>query len=87
MFVCLARSWYNPAMPAELPINDGEPLIACLEQSIEDGDADHVEGNMDRFERLIAQYQHRIAELTDLQYRARLIRDRHEPSAKKRLKE
>ena len=72
-------------MPTKLPMNDGEPLIARLEQSQEDGDADHVEGNMERLERLIAQYQDRVHELTDLQYRARLVRDRHEPPAQRRI--
>lgn len=66
-------------------MHDGEAFIARLEQSIEEGNADHVEANMDRLERLIAQYQDRIYELTSLQYRARLIRDRHEPSAEKRI--
>lgn len=72
-------------MPTKLLSHDGEPFIARLEQSQEDGDADHVEGNVDRFERLIAQYQNRIPELTDLQYRARLTRDKYEPSAAKQI--
>jgi hypothetical protein len=38
-----------------------------------------------RLESLIARYQNRIHQLAQLQYRARLVRDRHEPPADKRI--
>lgn len=65
---------------------DGEPFIAYLEKAQAEGDADHIERNMNRIEALIVKYQERIHELAQLQYRARAIRDRHEPPAHKRLR-
>jgi len=72
-------------MPTRLPIQDAEPFIAKLEQAVQEGDADFIEANMPRLERLIALYQERIHELAQLQYRARTIREQHEPPAGKRL--
>ena len=69
----------------KLPYLDGTPFITRMEQAIEAGDADFVEANMPRLESLIARYQDRIHELAQLQYRARLVRDRHEPPADKRI--
>lgn len=71
-------------MPDNLPMYDGERYIAKLEEAVERGDADLIERNMPRLEELIAKYQDRIYRLAQLQYRARLIRERHEPSAEKR---
>lgn len=68
----------------KLPYRDGEPFIAKLEQGVEAGDADFIEANMPQLEKLIALYQDRIHELAQLQYRARLVRERHEPPASKR---
>ena len=65
-------------MPAKLPIRDGEPFIAALEQAHAEGNAEFIERHMARLERLIAQYQDRTFELSKLQYRARQIRELHE---------
>lgn len=63
---------------------DGEPFIANLEQAVEQGNADFIERNMPRVESLIAWFQDRTPELTELQCRARGVRDQHELSAAKR---
>ncbi len=68
----------------KLPFQDGEPFIETCEKASEAGDADFIEANMDRLEDLIARFQDRVYQLTKLQQRAREVRDRHEPSAKKR---
>ena len=65
-------------------LDDGEAFIANLERAIEAGDAEHVEQNMPRLECLIGLLQQRTHELARLQYRARLVRDRHEPPAERR---
>ena len=44
-----------------------------------------IEANMPALERFIRQYEERVYELVQLQYRARVIRDRHEPPAEKRM--
>jgi hypothetical protein len=67
-------------------MQDGEPFIARLEQAVEAGDADFIEANMPRLERLIGLLQERAHQLAQLQCRARLIRDAHEPPAAKRVK-
>jgi len=67
-----------------LPPLDGKPFLAKLEEAQAEGDADHVERNMPRLEQMIGLYQDRAYEIAQLQYRARLVRDRHEPSAEKR---
>ena len=72
-------------MPTRLQPGDGAPFIAMLELAAA-GDADIIEANMPRLERLIAQYQERIHELAELQHAARVIRDSHEPPADKRLR-
>lgn len=54
----------------KLPLLDGEPFIKMLEQGIEDGRADYIEANMPRLREIILLYQERIAELSQLQYRA-----------------
>lgn len=73
---------YNLAV-TNLPVHDGEPFIAALERASEAGNADYVAANLDRLERLIGQPQDRAAEIVTLQYRARVVRERHEPPAKK----
>lgn len=73
-------------MPDKLPMYDGELFLASLERMQEAGDAETVERNMPRLEALIAQYMDRSYELAQLQYRARQIRERHEPSAEKRCR-
>jgi len=72
-------------MRTRLPWHDGEPFIAKLEQAIDEGNCHFIEANMPRLERLIGLLQDRCGELTQLQYRARVVRDRHEPPASKRL--
>ena len=71
-------------MATKLPMHDGEPFIARLEQAVEEGDAEFIEANMPRLERSIAKLQDRIYELAKLQQRARLVREQHEPPASKR---
>ena len=73
-------------MTTRLPWHDGERFIAKLEQAIEEGNADFVEANMLRLERLIGLLQDRCHELAQLQYRARVVRDQHEPPAQKRVR-
>jgi hypothetical protein len=63
---------------------DGEPLITRLEQAQAEGDTDFVAAHMPQLERLIARYMDRTHELAQLQYRARMIREHHEPSAEMR---
>ena len=60
---------------------DGEPFIAKLEQAQDEGNLDFVTANLPRLEDLIARLQDRQAELAELQYRARCVRDKHEPPA------
>lgn len=68
-----------------LPAFDGEPFIAALEEyGIEQADPDYIAANVPRLRRLIAALQERIYELTQLQYRARLVLDRHEPDCETR---
>lgn len=71
-------------MRSRLPMDDGRQFITALEAAFENGDADAIEHQMPRLERLILQYQNRIYELAQLQYRARLIRERHEPAGDRR---
>jgi len=73
-------------MTTRLPWHDSERLIAKLEQAIDEGNADFVEANMPRLERLIGLLQDHCHELAKLQYRAPVVRDRHEPPAEKRVK-
>lgn len=72
-------------MTTRLPPHDGEPFIAKLEQAIEDGNARFVGANMPRLERLIGKLQDRAHEIAQMQYRARVVRERHEPPAAKRM--
>lgn len=72
-------------MPTRLPMCDGELFIAKLEAAMEDNDCAFIEANMPRLEKLIAFYQDRSYELAKLQQRARVIRDRHEPPASRRI--
>jgi len=72
-------------MTTQLPPNDGNAWICKLEQAQEEGWADFIEENMPRIERLIARLQERAHEIAQAQYRLRVIRDRHEPPASKRV--
>ena len=67
------------------PPQDGEPFVAKLEQPIEEGDADFVGANMPALENLIVRHQARAHGIPEMQHRARIVRDRHEPPAEKRL--
>lgn len=71
-------------MATKLPWHDSERFIAKLEQAIDEGNADFIEANIPRLEEIIGLLQDRTYELTQLQYRARAVRDRHEPPAGKR---
>ena len=51
-----------------------------------DEEAEFIEANMPRLECLIGLLQDRAYELAQLQYRARVVRDRHEPAAEKRVR-
>lgn len=73
-------------MKAKLPMGDGEEFIAGLEVALEEGDTQYIDHHMPRLERLIGQYQSRTYELARLEYRARLVREQHEPSAHNRTK-
>ena len=64
---------------------DGEPFIAAMEKAQDEGNLDFVQANMPRLERLIARHQDRAYELAQLQYRARMIREHHEPGSAKRV--
>lgn len=64
---------------ARLPMHDGERFIATMERASLEGNADFVAANMARLEKLIGQLQDRAAEIVTLPYRARVVRDRHEP--------
>ena len=73
-------------MATRLPINDGEKFIAGLEAALAEGDVDHIERHLPRLERLILQYQNCIYELAQLQYRAMMVRERHEPAGGRKVK-
>lgn len=71
---------YMIGTPTRLPAFDGEPFIAALEErGIEQADPDYIAANVPRLRRLIAALQERVYELTQLQYRARVVLERHEP--------
>jgi len=73
-------------MTSRLPhTHDGERFVAKLEQAIAEGNAAFVEANMVRLELLIAKLQARAHALAQMQYRARLVKGRHEPPAGKRM--
>jgi len=72
-------------MTTPLPPNDGNAWIRKLEQAQEEGRPDFIEENMPRIERLIARLQERAYEIAQAQYRLRVIRDRHEAPASKRV--
>ena len=55
-----------------------------VEQTIGEGNADFVGANMPRLQELIGLLQERCHELAQLQYRARVVRDRHESAAGER---
>lgn len=69
-----------------LPPADGEPFIERMEEEQAACNLEFVSANMLRLERIIALYQERIYELAQLQFRARSIRERHEPEAPMRKK-
>ena len=82
-----ARRRRRPMTTRLPPPQDGEPFVAKLEQAIEEGDADFIEANLPALERLIARLQTRAHEIAEMQHRARVIRDRHEPPAEKRIRQ
>jgi len=57
-----------------------KPFIAKLEAASGRGEADFVAANMGRLEAVIAELMDWEYRLADLQYRARSVRERHEPS-------
>lgn len=59
---------------------DGELFIARCEKALAEGDAAFLECAMPRLEGLIARLQERAYELAQLQYWARMVREKHEPS-------
>ena len=60
---------------------NGRLFIRKLEEAQNEGNLDFVTSNLPRLEDLIARLQDRQAELAQLQYRARCVRDKHEPPA------
>ena len=66
-------------------MDDGRAFLDRLEQSVQDGNADHIEANIPRLRELIRLYMERSYELAGLQERARLILMQHEPPADKRI--
>ncbi len=67
---------------AELPIHTDEKFVRGMEQASEAGLSDYIGRSMEQLESLIAELQERQHELAQIQYRARVIRDRHEPSGR-----
>jgi hypothetical protein len=65
-------------------MDSGQSFLAQLEQSVADGNADTIGANVPALRKLIGQYQDRIFELANLQFRARQILEQHEPSADER---
>lgn len=74
-------------LATRLPQHDGEAFIAKMEEGIDEGNTDFLEANMERLEALSKKLKDRAYEIAQLQYRARVVRDRHEPPAENRLKE
>jgi hypothetical protein len=75
----------TPVVPrTSLGYLDGGPLMAAMERAQVDGDTGFVTAHMPTLELLIARYQDRIYELSQFQYRARMIREHYEPRAEKR---
>ena len=70
----------------KLPFQDGERFIETCEQAVQEGDAGFISKNLPKLQKLIGQYQDRAYELAQLQHRARVVVDQHEPSAETRLK-
>lgn len=66
-------------MRTRLGYRDGEAFIARMERAQADGDLDFVAANMKALEKLIGRLEDRSFELTQLQYRARMVREKHEP--------
>lgn len=66
----------------QLPMHDGEPFIRKLEEAQAAGDLDFVGDNLPQPERLIGLFIDRIHEQNQLEYRARLVRESHEPAAR-----
>ena len=58
-----------------------EPFVAKMEQAQVEGHLDFVEANMPRLERLIAECMEWQVKIAELERRARIVRDRHEPGA------
>ena len=58
-----------------------EPFVGSLEGSQAEGNLNYISANMPRLERATAEPMAAQDRLAGLQYRARLIRDQHEPPA------
>lgn len=71
-------------MDSCLPMLDGEPFIRKMEEAQVAGDLDFVGPNMPRLDALIAKLDARQYELAQLNYRARMVRMKHEPGAMSR---
>lgn len=65
-------------------LNDGEAFIAKLEEVAANGDAGHIGRNVKRPEGLIAHLMEENYRIAGPQYRARLVRDQHGPTADER---
>ncbi len=72
---------------SEARYNTGEAFIARCEAESAAGNADFIGANMAKLEALIAHLQKEAYELSQLQYRARVVRDQHEPSAAERFRQ
>lgn len=53
-----------------------EPFLKALEQGQEENDVAYLSAHLPKLEKVIAELQEKPHTLADLQYRARLIRDR-----------
>jgi len=71
-------------MQTDAGYRDGELFLAKLEEAQAEGNTDFVAAHMPRLEQLIACYMDRTYELAQLQYRARMVREHHEPRAEMR---
>ena len=72
--------------PVKLPLADGLPFIETVEKALaaEMPDTRYIDEVIPKLEKLAEQYQTRIFQLAQLQFRVRTILDQHEPPADKR---
>ncbi len=69
-----------------LPIADGVAFIETLEQAVKDGNPDLIAANLPKLKRYISMFQDRNFQLSEIQQRARIIEQQHEPSFEDRMK-